>query len=172
MMQVGLEFGALLERIWLDLGPKLGAKLEPSWHQNQKKLDTEKSSKDDQKKVTQLRQTGWVLAPNNLFGISNPEVQRVQGPIDTLETLHFVPQGHGGGSLFWRWDFIFQMSRFFFDYKLFPGLSTFGRTFNVWPESRTFEAFRKPPPVKRHILSPGTHPRFRSDVHIPLTQVI
>ena len=34
MMQVGLEFGALLGRIWVDFEPNLGAKLEPSWHQN------------------------------------------------------------------------------------------------------------------------------------------
>ena len=36
MMQVGLEFGALLGQIWVDFVPNLGAKLGPSWHQNRK----------------------------------------------------------------------------------------------------------------------------------------
>ena len=31
MMQVGLAFGTLLERIWVDFMAKLGGKLEPSW---------------------------------------------------------------------------------------------------------------------------------------------
>ena len=31
MMQVGLAFGALLARILVDFGAKLGGKLEPSW---------------------------------------------------------------------------------------------------------------------------------------------
>ena len=31
MMQVGLAFGALLERTLVDFGAKLGGKLEPSW---------------------------------------------------------------------------------------------------------------------------------------------
>ena len=30
-MQVGLAFEALLARIWVDFGAKLGSKLEPSW---------------------------------------------------------------------------------------------------------------------------------------------
>ena len=34
MMQVGLGFGALLERFLVDFGAKLGGKLDPSWHQN------------------------------------------------------------------------------------------------------------------------------------------
>ena len=46
MMQVGLEFGPLLGFL-VDFGAKLGAKLEPSWHQNPRKWDTEKSSKND-----------------------------------------------------------------------------------------------------------------------------
>ena len=37
VMQVGLEFGPLLGWFFVDFGPKLGAKLEPSWHQNPKK---------------------------------------------------------------------------------------------------------------------------------------
>ena len=35
-MQVGMDFGWLLERSWGDLGPKLGAKLGPSWDENLK----------------------------------------------------------------------------------------------------------------------------------------
>ena len=38
MMQVGLEFGALLGRFLVDFGAKLGGKLDRSWHQNLKKL--------------------------------------------------------------------------------------------------------------------------------------
>ena len=37
IMQVGLEFGTLLGRFLVDFGTNLGAKLEPSWHQNPKK---------------------------------------------------------------------------------------------------------------------------------------
>ena len=37
MMQVGLVFGPLLARIWVDFGAKLGGKLDPSWHQNPEK---------------------------------------------------------------------------------------------------------------------------------------
>ena len=36
-MQGALEFGTLLGRIWVDFGSNLGAKLDPSWHQNPKK---------------------------------------------------------------------------------------------------------------------------------------
>ena len=35
-MQVGMDFGWLLDRFLVDLGAKLGAKLGPSWHQNSK----------------------------------------------------------------------------------------------------------------------------------------
>ena len=35
-MQVGMGFGWLLDRFLIDLCPKLGAKLEPSWHPNRK----------------------------------------------------------------------------------------------------------------------------------------
>ena len=33
MRHVGLDFEALLGRIWMDLRTKLGTKLDPSWHQ-------------------------------------------------------------------------------------------------------------------------------------------
>ena len=34
VMQVGLAFGALFERILVDFGAKLAGKLDPNWHQN------------------------------------------------------------------------------------------------------------------------------------------
>ena len=36
-MQVGMGFGWLLDRFVVDFGSKLGCKLGPSWHQNQRK---------------------------------------------------------------------------------------------------------------------------------------
>ena len=30
-------FGRLLDRFWIDFGPKLGAEIGPSWYQNLKK---------------------------------------------------------------------------------------------------------------------------------------
>ena len=46
MTQVGLELGSLLARIWLDFGAKLGAKLEPSWHQYLENWDPETKPKN------------------------------------------------------------------------------------------------------------------------------
>ena len=63
MMQLGLVFGPLLARIWVDLAAKLEAKLDPSWHQNLKKRVTEKSSKKHQKKNLQGTHPGFLLAP-------------------------------------------------------------------------------------------------------------
>ena len=36
MMRFWIDFGWLLDRFLVDFGPKLGAKLGPSWHQNSK----------------------------------------------------------------------------------------------------------------------------------------
>ena len=36
-VDVGMDFGRLLNRFWKDFGTKLGSKLEPSCHQNPKK---------------------------------------------------------------------------------------------------------------------------------------
>ena len=48
-MQVGLEFGGLLGRFLVDFGSKLGGKLRPSWHQNQKNEGPKTMSKKHQK---------------------------------------------------------------------------------------------------------------------------
>ena len=48
-MQVGMDFGWLLDRFLVDFGPKLGAKLGASWHQNSKKWGTKSMSKNHQK---------------------------------------------------------------------------------------------------------------------------
>ena len=48
-MQVGMDFGWLLDRFLVDLGAKLGVKLRPSWHQNRRKWGTKTMSKNHQK---------------------------------------------------------------------------------------------------------------------------
>ena len=48
-MQVGMDFGSLLDRFLIDFGPKLEAKLGPSWHQNREKLSTKTMSQNHQK---------------------------------------------------------------------------------------------------------------------------
>ena len=44
-----MHLGWLLERFLVDLGAKLGVKLEPSWHQNRRKWGTKTMSKNHQK---------------------------------------------------------------------------------------------------------------------------
>ena len=63
MMQVGLVFGPLLARIWVDLAAKLEAKLDPSCHQNPKNWVTEKSSKNHENLDFQVRQVTWGPGP-------------------------------------------------------------------------------------------------------------
>ena len=48
-MQVGMDFGWLLDRFLMDFEPKLGVKLGPSWHQNRRKWSTKTMSKNQQK---------------------------------------------------------------------------------------------------------------------------
>ena len=68
-MQVGMGFGWLLGRFLVDFGPKLGAKLVPSWHQNRKNEGPKTMSKKHQKsgdaRVREETQPGDLLAPNN-----------------------------------------------------------------------------------------------------------
>ena len=57
-MRFGMDFGGLLEWFWNDFGPKLGAKLGPSWHQNRRKWgyqdDVKKSLKNWRRGGTQV----------------------------------------------------------------------------------------------------------------------
>ena len=46
VMQVGLAFGTLLERILVDFVAKLGGKLEPSWNPNRENWGPKKISKN------------------------------------------------------------------------------------------------------------------------------
>ena len=46
-MRFWMDFGGLLGRLWSDFGPKLGAKLRPSWDQNPSKIDVEKKWNQD-----------------------------------------------------------------------------------------------------------------------------
>ena len=100
-MQVGLEFGTLLGWFLVDFESKLGGKLRPSWHQNHENYGPKTMSKNHQNSgAAGVTQEVDLLAPKNPFGSSNPEVQRsqrVQGPFIALETVHFGPQGNGGG---------------------------------------------------------------------------
>ena len=45
-MRSGMDFRWLLERSWGDLGPKLGAKLGPSWDENLKNGGSKTMSKN------------------------------------------------------------------------------------------------------------------------------
>ena len=46
-MQVGMDFGWLLDRSWSDFGPKLGGKMGPSWHPNLKNGGLKTMSKNE-----------------------------------------------------------------------------------------------------------------------------
>ena len=46
-MDVGIDFGWLLDRFLMDFGTVLGGKLAPSWHQNSKKEGTKTISEND-----------------------------------------------------------------------------------------------------------------------------
>ena len=48
-MRFRMDFGGLLEGFWNDFGPKLGAKLGPSWHQTRTKWGTKTMSKSHRK---------------------------------------------------------------------------------------------------------------------------
>ena len=56
-MRFGIDLGWLLDRFLIDLGPKLGGKMEPSWDQNLKnggpKTMSTNMNKNDAKKVMQ-----------------------------------------------------------------------------------------------------------------------
>ena len=72
-MQVGMDFGWLLDRFLMDFEPKLGVKLGPSWHQDRRKWGTKTMSKNHQKSGDASGRTwyaggpqgSWVLAPNS-----------------------------------------------------------------------------------------------------------
>ena len=48
-MQVGFEFWTPLGRFLVDFEPKLGGKLEPSWHQNKENRGPKKMIKNYEK---------------------------------------------------------------------------------------------------------------------------
>ena len=105
MMQVGLVFGPLLERIWVDFGANWVA----SWIQVGTKIwkigVPRRCQKNDRKKEARgaPRHSGKVglLAPKNPSGISKTTIPGSQEPTYTLLHSTIVPWGHGGG-----YDFI------------------------------------------------------------------
>ena len=94
MMQVGLEFGALLDRFLVDFGAKLGGKLGPSWHQHPEKRGPKtmlkKCPKIVSKKVTQATRATQVHAVAGGVGPYNQPIQSFQEPTCALDT----PLGH------------------------------------------------------------------------------
>ena len=74
MMQVGLEFGALLGRFWVDFWPNLGARLGTSWHQNRRKW-LQAGAKLHQDRVKQKRGSD----PGDRTQISRPAPGSVGG---------------------------------------------------------------------------------------------
>ena len=50
-MDVGMDVGRLLDRLFNDFGTVLGGKLAPSWHQNPKKEGTKTMSKNEWSKA-------------------------------------------------------------------------------------------------------------------------
>ena len=59
-MRFWMDLGGLLERFWVYFGSKLGGKLEPSWHQNQKNEGTKTMSKKVMQKVIQNKIRFWM----------------------------------------------------------------------------------------------------------------
>ena len=57
-MQIGIDFGRLLDRFLVDLGPKLEVELGPSWHQNRRKWGTKTMSKNHQKSGDAMVRSG------------------------------------------------------------------------------------------------------------------
>ena len=76
MMQVGLEFGTLLGLFLVDFGPKLGAKLDPSWHQNQKNRTRKKHQQNDKKEGPQGSGRKSVSWPLRILQTQGPQGQR------------------------------------------------------------------------------------------------
>ena len=96
---LGLDFSSIL----MDLGGQVGTKLAPKFGQIGYQTIIKKMIKKTDSQVTRLI---WVLAPNIPSESSNPEVQRVQrtkGQSNALETLHFMPWGHGAGYTVVSW---------------------------------------------------------------------
>ena len=91
-MQVGMDFGWLLERFLMDLGPKLGIKLGASWHPNRRKFGTKTMSKTHQKSGDAVvrewyasgAQWSWVQAPKESLWDRILEYKRkANGPRNT-----------------------------------------------------------------------------------------
>ena len=61
-MEVGMDVGRLGDRILVDFGTILGAKLAPKWHQNQKKRSPKTMSENEYKKKAARKALGasWI----------------------------------------------------------------------------------------------------------------
>ena len=72
--------------------------LGPSWHQNPKNGDIKWMSKKH--KILSQRWFGGGPGSRPLRILQIPLVRELQGRSRSPETLHFVPQGHGGGYIY------------------------------------------------------------------------
>ena len=80
-MRFWMHLGLLLERFLMDFGPKLGVKLEPSWHQNRRKWGTMTMSKNHQKSGDAVVRN-WYAGGTRWWGVLAPK-----------NTPNQVPQG-------------------------------------------------------------------------------
>ena len=88
-MQVGLGFGALLERFLVDFGAKLGGKLEPNWGQNRENWGPQRMSKNHQKNGAAVN-AEWGGVP----ALNRTQIQLPKGVKQhwgASATLHFGP---------------------------------------------------------------------------------
>ena len=96
-MDVGMDFGWLLDRFLADFGTKLRGKLEPSWHQNPKNECTKKMFKKRFKKrpENQPSWAGKAKKPQS-FGsaemtrtvVGTKNLQNLQGLARDLQVVH------------------------------------------------------------------------------------
>ena len=103
-MQVGMDFGSLLDRFLIDFGATLGAKLGPSWHQNLRKWCTKTMSKNHQKSGAARVRGGHAGGPQ-WSGVQAPkeslrdplilEYKSTRGKLSALGTLPYRARGPG-----------------------------------------------------------------------------
>ena len=104
MMQVGLAFGTLLGRFWVDFGSKLGGKLGPSWHQNAKNEGPKTMSKKGMRTWTPAHASRGGGAPYN---------QSIKPSKDQTMGIRTLPSGTrpGGGFYFWTPEYDFHIHK-------------------------------------------------------------
>ena len=90
IMQVGLEFGPLLGRFLVDIGVKLGGKLDPSWQQNPKKGSQNDANKMIQK-MLQKSHLSCASCATQGGGVPINHSNLLQDQLQWTLDMHFVP---------------------------------------------------------------------------------